>query len=297
MEEKTEPKEPVPNPTPSDNQNPLNPNNAVSDMENEISPWCREFLAKHPNAADALKLEHDTKKEFVKNYYVADNLYQERLEKMVDEAEETLDDILSNEETKEDKYPEKFYHALINLSKGRHLDELMDIVQVFYTARRKTVKGMDINDPLTIHITQQCFNRMAIELPEIIFKDVESECKSRNLSPDRIIPVIHQILMSDLSINVDIERLWVLKKVEENKEKEITEKGVKDYICYSLALSHKLINGKLNPSMMFLLPHILSDNLFNKTGYEGEEIVYHVQEMLKEDIVCIKKSSLTQFFL
>jgi hypothetical protein len=31
------------------------------------------------------------------------------------------------------------------------------------------------------------------------------------------------------------------------------------------------------------LPHILSDNLYNKTGYEGEEIVYHVQDMLAED--------------
>jgi len=203
---------------------------------------------------------------------------------MVDEAEESLDNILSEEVTDEaNRYTDKFFLALINLSKGRHLDELMDIVKVFYTARRKTVKGLDINDNVTIHITQQCFNRMAIELPEVICKEVESECKGRDLPVDKIMPVVSQILLSDLSINVDIERLWVLKKLEENKEKEITIKELKDYICYSLALSHKLINGKLNPDMMILLPHILSDNLYNKTGYEGEEIVYHVQEMLKKD--------------
>jgi len=32
-----------------------------------------------------------------------------------------------------------------------------------------------------------------------------------------------------------------------------------------------------------LLPHILSDTLFNKTGFEGEEVVYHVQQMLAKD--------------
>merc|ERR1711957_926220 len=41
----------------------------------------------------------------------------------------------------------------------------------------------------------------------------------------------------------------------------------------------------LNPDMMILLPHILSDNLYNKTGYEGEEIVYHVQEMLNKNLL------------
>jgi hypothetical protein len=179
-------------------------------LENELTPWTRDFLKEHKVVNDALGLDLDKKKEFIKNYYVADNLYQERLEKMVDEAEETLDNILSNEELKDDKkYTEEFFMALINLSKGRHLDELMEIVNIFYTARRKVVKGMDVSDPVTVHITQQCFNRMAVELPEIIYQDIHSECKARDIPPEKILPVISQILMSDLSINVDIERLWV----------------------------------------------------------------------------------------
>merc|ERR1719469_49911 len=232
---------------------------AMSDLENELNPEAKEFLKLYKTAQDALVLDFDTKRDFVKNYYVADNFYQERLEKL--------------------------FMSLINLAKGRHLDELMAVVKVFYEARRKTVKGMDISDPICIMITQQCFQRMAIELPEIICKEIESECKARDMPLEKVMPIVSQILLSDLSINVDIERLWVLKKVEENKTKEITAKELKDYICYSLALSHKLIKGKLNPDMMILLPHILSDNLYNKTGYEGEEIVYHVQEMLNKNLL------------
>jgi hypothetical protein len=142
---------------------------------------------------------------------------------------------------------------------------------------------MDINDPITIHITQQCFNRIATELPDIICKDCESECKSRDLPLEKIMPVITQILLSDLGQFVDIERLYIMKVVEENKTRAVESDQIKNYIMYSLALSHKLINGKINPEMMMLLPHILSDTLFNKTGFEGEEIVYHVQEMLAKD--------------
>ena len=260
---------------------------AMSDLENELNPEAKEFLKLYKTAQDALVLDFDTKRDFVKNYYVADNFYQERLEKMVDEAEEGLDAVLSDESIDETKryQTEKLFMSLINLAKGRHLDELMAVVKVFYEARRKTVKGMDISDPICIMITQQCFQRMAIELPEIICKEIESECKARDMPLEKVMPIVSQILLSDLSINVDIERLWVLKKVEENKTKEITAKELKDYICYSLALSHKLIKGKLNPDMMILLPHILSDNLYNKTGYEGEEIVYHVQEMLNKNLL------------
>ncbi len=142
---------------------------------------------------------------------------------------------------------------------------------------------MDINDPITIHITQQCFNRIATELPDIICKDCESECKSRDLPLEKIMPVITQILLSDLGQFVDIERLYIMKVVEENKSRQVKSDQIKTYIMYSLALSHKLINGKINPEMMMLLPHILSDTFFNKTGCEGEEIVYHVQEFLAKD--------------
>jgi hypothetical protein len=120
-------------------------------------------------------------------------------------------------------------------------------------------------------------------LPDIICKECESECKGRDLPLEKIMPVITQILLSDLGQFVDIERLYIMKVVEENKTRAVTSDQIKNYIMYSLALSHKLINGKINPEMMMLLPHILSDTLFNKTGFEGEEVVYHVQQMLAKD--------------
>ena len=298
-----------------------NPNQLpLTDLEGEINPWTKEFLKKYTTANDAIALPVSEKKEFVKNYYVADGGYEEKLEKMIEDAENTIETELENEDEAK-RLSEKFFYSLINLAKGRTLDELIKIVEIFYTARRKTVKGnnfmiifskvkhfvffilkkdfflfklklklklifligMDIDDPITIHITQQCFNRIATELPDVICKECESECKSRDLPLERIMPVVTNILLSDLGQFVDIERLYILKVVQENKDKPVTHAQIKDYIMYSLALSHKLINGKLNPDMMMLLPHILSDTLFNKTGFEGEEVVYHVQEFLKED--------------
>ena len=134
---------------------------AQQDLDNELSPEAKEFLKTYKTAQDALAQSHEEKKEFVKNYYVADNFYQERLEKMVDEAEETLDAILSDEAIDETmRYQsEKLFMSQINLAKGRHLDELMDVVKVFYEARRKVVKGLDINDTICIHISILCVYR------------------------------------------------------------------------------------------------------------------------------------------
>lgn len=98
---------------------------ALQDLENELNPQAKEFLQKYKTDKEALALGVEEKKEFVKNYYVADNFYQERLEKMVDEAEESLDAILSDESIDETKryQTEKLFMSLINLAKGRHLDE------------------------------------------------------------------------------------------------------------------------------------------------------------------------------
>ena len=88
---------------------------AMSDLENELNPEAKEFLKNYKTAQDALVLDFEVKKNFVKNYYVADNFYQERLEKMVDEAEEGLDAILSDESIDETKryQTEKLFMSLI----------------------------------------------------------------------------------------------------------------------------------------------------------------------------------------
>ena len=181
------------------------------------------------------------------------------------------------------EYSVKFLQALINLAKGKILDDQLEDVKKFYSARRSFVKGMDINDQKVQQHTQASCNELAIKIQSDQLKEVENECKSRNLDVKKIMPFSEQLVYGDMTHFVEIERFFALKVLSENLDKEITISQIKDYICYSYALSHKLQNGTINPDLMILLPHVLSDNLYNKTGQEGEEVVYKVQQYLQKD--------------
>ena len=113
----------------------------LSDLESEINPWTKEFLKNHPTPNDAISLGIDIKKEFVKNYYVADGGYEDKIEKMIEDARTSIDTELENEDEAK-RYSEKFFYSMINLAKGETLEQLIKVVEVFYHARRKTVKGI-----------------------------------------------------------------------------------------------------------------------------------------------------------
>ena len=252
------------------------------ESESELSQDAKNFLKKYPTIKEAMEISFDLKKDFVKSYYAAEKSYEEKLEEMLSNSELIIEEELEKT-TDPEKLSQKFFWALITLAKGRKLDELLEVIKQFYIARRKTVKDIEFTDPKILHITNLSFQIMQTELPEIICSEIESELKSRDLKPERIMPVVSQIMMTDISQFIDIERLFILKTVSENKDKEIKIEDIRNYICYSLGLSHKLVSGKFGPEAMVMLPHILSDILFNKTGYEGEEIVCKVEEYLKED--------------
>jgi len=85
---------------------------------------------------------------------------------------------------------------------------------------------------------------MAIELPSIICSEIEDQCKSRSIEAEVVMPAVAGIIMNDITQFVDIERMYILKIVQDKKESDVTYKKITDYIMYSLALSHKLIKGK-----------------------------------------------------
>jgi ATP-dependent Clp protease ATP-binding subunit ClpA len=113
----------------------------LADLDAEINPWTKEFLKNNLTANDAILLTIPEKKEFVKNYYVADGGYEDKIEKMIEEAEAAIETELENEEEAK-RYTEKFFYSMINLAKGKTLDQLIKVVEVFYKARRATVNGI-----------------------------------------------------------------------------------------------------------------------------------------------------------
>ena len=115
----------------------------LADLDAEINPWTKEFLKNHPGPNDAISLTIPEKKEFVKNYYVADGGYEDKIEKMIEDAEASIETELENEDEAK-RFSEKFFYSMINLAKGKTLDQLIKVVEVFYKARRSTVKGNPI---------------------------------------------------------------------------------------------------------------------------------------------------------
>ena len=92
-------------------------------------------------------------------------------------------------------------------------------------------------------------------------------------------------MMGDLGIFVEIEKFYNLKKVEENKDKPCDLDKLKLYIQESIKISDLIINDKIDSGSLFLFPHILSDKLYNETGYESEEIVFYIRKLNEEGAI------------
>lgn len=89
-------------------------------------------------------------------------------------------------------------------------------------------------------------------------------------------------VMSDVGIFVEIEKFYNLRKVQQNKHKPCDLARLKIYIEESIKISDLIITDQINQGGLFLFPHILSDKLFNETGYESEEIVYYIRKLNEE---------------
>lgn len=92
-------------------------------------------------------------------------------------------------------------------------------------------------------------------------------------------------ILGDLGIFVEIEKFYNLKKVEQNKDKPCELDKLKTYIQESIKISDLIISDQINHGSLFLFPHILSDKLYNETGYESEEIVFYIRKMNEEGTI------------
>ena len=254
-------------------QNPAQPQPA-SDLNPEVAAWLKEY----PTPEATLALEVEKQKEFVSKYYAADDELDEQIEKMLDQAETTVDKEIA---AGKNKFPfsEELVVGIINISKVKVLDEMIEEVSKLYQERRGLVKGKEITDPVVAMITQRSCTKMAMLLQQKLVKQIEEEVKSRELPLNQFMQIVIGYLMGDLSMFVEVEKFYNLKKVEENKDKPCDIEKLRKYIEESIKISDLILQDKISQNSLFLFPHILSDKLFNETGYESEEIVYHIRQM------------------
>ena len=67
---------------------------------------------------------------------------------------------------------------------------------------------MDINDQKVLQHTQASCNELAMKLQSDLLKEVENECKSRNLELKKIMPFAEQLIFGDMTHFVEIERFF-----------------------------------------------------------------------------------------
>lgn len=251
--------------------------------EPEQNPELTAFFEKYPKEEDALALPLEEKKSFILKYYSEDVNSDEMLEKMLDEAEQVLEKELKDGKGKK-PFSENLVLSMLAISKARVVDELLEEVEKMYIERRKFVKGKEIKDQGVIHFTQLNCSKLAFNLQNKILKQAEEEAKSRDLPPE-IMDICVMIARNDMQSFVEIERLYNFRKTEENKEKEFDLAKVKQYIKESLGISEKILSGELDSTVVFLFPHLLSDKLYNLTGFESEEVVYYIRKMVQNDSI------------
>lgn len=252
-----------------------------SQQEIELNPEAAAWFKEYPLVEDALALEREKKQEFIRKYYAQDDELDEQIEKMLDEAETIVEkEIEAGRNVM--PFSQNLVVGLINVSKVKVLDELIEDVDKLYKERRTLVKGKEITDPGVAKVTQINCSKMAIMVQGKVVKQLEEEAKSRDLPLNQFMNIAVSYLMGDLGIFVEIEKFYNLKKVEENKDKPCDLEKLKIYIEESIKISDLIINDKINQGSLFLFPHILSDKLYNETGYESEEIVFYIRK-LNED--------------
>lgn len=112
--------------------------------------------------------------------------------------------------------------------------------------------------------------RMAMVMQQKLAMKIEEEAKAKELPLEQIMPLIINYVMGDLSFFVDIEKFYNLKKVKESEGQACDLEKLKIYITESIVISGLILEGKIAQGNLFLFPHMLSDRLFNLTGYESE---------------------------
>lgn len=169
------------------------------------------------------------------------------------------------------------------IARGKVIDELIEEVSKLYQERRKLVKGKDIKDPGVIKITQINVSKLAFMLQAKILKQVEEEAKSRNIPLEEFMYICSLIAGNDMQTFIEIERIYNHRKTEASKDKEFDLTKVKEYIQESLKISEKILSGELDSAMVFIYPHLLSDSLFNATGFESEEVISYIRRLAKSE--------------
>lgn len=250
------------------------------------NPELAEWFVKYPEDKDALALTFEEKKDFILKYYSEDANSDEMLEKIMDSAQGALDKELSERKNKGgDAFAETLILAIIALSRGRIIDELLEILKTQTNTRRNLVKAKDVNDPGVLRTTQLSCLKIQREMNIKIIEQVKDEAKSNGLDEMKVATLAYYFMSNDIQNFAEIERVYNYRTVEASRDQPIDIEQVKKYTRETLRITDMIINGQIDSAIVYVFPQLLSDRLFNITGFESEQVVHFVrQSVLKGTI-------------
>lgn len=238
-----------------------------------------DWFQKYPEDKDALALSFEEKKDFILKYYSEDGNSDEMLEKIMDDAQSALDKELAERKTKGGEgFAETLILAMIALSRGRVIDELLEILKKCTIERRNLVKTKDVNDPVVLRITQVNCMKIQREMNIKIIEQVKEEAKSNGLDEIKVATLAYYFMSNDIQNFAEIERVYNFRTVEATRDHPINIEEVKKYTRETLRITDMIINGQIDSAIVYVFPQLLSDRLFNMTGFESEQIVYFVRQ-------------------
>lgn len=244
----------------------------------------KEWFTKHPDEKSTAELSMDEKKEFILTYYTEEPNADEMLEKLQDEAEK-IQDAEIQKGTIKAPFSQELILSTITIAKLKIMDDLVEEVGKYYEERRKLIKGKEINDPGVIKVTQLNCSKMAMSLQQKILQQVEEEAKSKNFPLNEFMDNCAMVCLSDVQSFVEIEKIYAFRKAEQSKDKPFDREGIVKYIEESLVMTKMIEEGKIDGSLVFIYPHLLSDKLFNLTGYESEEVVNQIRRAVQNGTI------------
>lgn len=250
------------------------------------NPELTEWFVKYPEDKDALALTFEEKKDFILKYYSEDANSDEMLEKIMDSAQGALDKELSERKNKGgDAFAETLILAIIALSRGRIIDELLEILKTQTNTRRNLVKAKDVNDQGVLRTTQLSCLKIQREMNIKIIEQVKDEAKSNGLDEMKVATLAYYFMSNDIQNFAEIERVYNYRTVEASRDQPIDIEQVKKYTRETLRITDMIINGQIDSAIVYVFPQLLSDRLFNITGFESEQVVHFVrQSVLKGTI-------------
>lgn len=252
----------------------------------------KEWFDNHPTEESAQGLAKEEKNKFILMYYSEEKNPDELVETMVEEAEKVLDEEVKKGSHKAEIPSEPLIMSLLALAKAKVIDEMVEEVSKAYADRRKIIKGKEIDDKGVVHLTQLNLAKMAGAIQDLIMKQVQEEIKSRGFNEEKFTQCAAICLMNDIQAFVEAERIYVFRKAEEANSQEVKEEQLCQFVEASLEISEQMLSGKLDSSLVFIYPQLLSDKLFNLTGLENETVVKKIRELIQKNDLSDKLATL-----